>query len=326
MVLSYWHSKPDTLMRFTYRHVFVLISVASLAVAALPANAQERRGANDSTFLWTGRMAPGTTLRVHNFNGPMVAVMSTDENAEVRAVKRGRYRSDRIERSDRYSDIEFETRKLGNDILICALRPDDDCDEDGISTHGDSDRNGRNQRAEFSIKVPKGVKLQIVTGNGEIETVGTGAGVVARSGNGAVHVDAHGDGVTASSGNGDVEVLGAGAPVNAHSGNGHIEVTTTLGPVQATSGNGNIDVEIGSLKTQENMSFRSGNGRISLTLPGDYNGELESSTGNGHLISDFPLSVEGRLDRQRVRATIGKGGPRLRMSSGNGNIVLRKKR
>lgn len=315
-------------MSLTHRqYVAALIAAATLsAVAPISLGAQERRGENDSTFVWTGRMAPGTTLRVHNVNGPMVAVVSTDDNAEVRAVKRGRWRSDRSERGDRLDEIVFETRKLGNDVIICALRPEDDCEDDGINSSGDHDRTSRNLRADFTIKVPKGVKIQIVTGNGAIETIGTGAGVIARSGNGAVHVEAHGDGVTASSGNGDVEVLGAGAPVNAHSGNGRIEVTTTLGPVQATSGNGNIDVEIGSLKTQENMSFRSGNGRISVTLPADYSGELESSTGNGHLISDFPLSVEGRLDRQRVRATIGKGGPRLRMSSGNGNIVLRKAR
>jgi hypothetical protein len=313
-------------MSFTIRqHAAALIVVASLAAAASPVAAQ-RTSDNDSTFLWTGRMAPGTTLRVHNFNGEMTAVLSTDGNAEVRAVKRGRYRSDRGDRVERFSDIIFENRKVGNDVIICAMRPEDDCDDDGINSSGDHDRNTRNLRVEFTIKVPKGVKIHIVTGNGEIETIGTGAGVVARSGNGAVRVEASGDGVTASSGNGDVEVLGAGAPVNAHSGNGRIEVVTTTGPVQATTGNGNIDVEMRSLKTQENMTFRSGNGRISVTLPADYNGELESSTGNGHLISDFALSVEGRLDRQRVRATIGKGGPRLRMSSGNGNIVLRKTR
>ena len=313
-------------MSFTIRqHTAALIVAASLAAVSLPAGAQ-RSSDNDSMFVWTGRMAPGTTLRVHNFNGAMTAVLSNDDNAEVRAVKRGRYRSDRSDRVERYSDIIFENRKVGNDVIICAMRPEDDCDDDGINTSGDHDRNSRNMRAEFTIRVPKGVKIQIVTGNGEIETVGTGAGVVARSGNGAVRVEAHGDGVTASSGNGDVEVLGAGAPVNAHSGNGQIEVETTLGPVQATSGNGSIDVVIRSLKTQENMTFRSGNGRITVTLPPDYNGELESSTGNGHLVSDFALSVEGRLDRQRVRATIGKGGPRLRMSSGNGNIVLRKTR
>ena len=310
-------------MRST-KSVFALIAATCLIA---PHAGAQRRVDNDSTFVWTGRMAPGTTLRVHNFNGAMTAVASSDDNAEVRILKRGRYRDERSERDrERYSDIVVETRKIGNDIIICAMRSEDDCDDDGINSGDHNDRNSRNMRAEFAVRVPKGVKIQIVTGNGAIETIGTGAGVIARSGNGAVHVDAHGDGVTASSGNGDVEVLGAGAPVSAHSGNGHIEVTTTLGPVQATSGNGNIDVEIGSLKTVENMSFRSGNGRISVTLPADYNGELESSTGNGHLISDFPLSVEGRLDRQRVRATIGKGGPRLRMSSGNGNIVLRKTR
>lgn len=310
-------------MRST-NHVFALIAASCL----IAANAGAQRSANnDSLFVWTGKMAPGTTLRVHNFNGAMTAVASSDDNGEVRVLKRGRYRDDRSERDrERYADIVVETRKLGNDVVICVMRADDDCDDDGINSGDHYDRNSRNLRAEVSIRIPKGVKIHIASGNGAVETVGTGAGVIARSGNGAVRVEAHGDAVTASSGNGDVEVLGAGGPVDAHSGNGQIEVTTTLGPVQATSGNGNIDVEIGSLKTAENMSFRSGNGRITVTLPADYNGELESSTGNGHLISDFPLSVEGRLDRQRVRATIGKGGPRLRMSSGNGNIVLRKTR
>ena len=314
-------------MRVINRSLFALVAAGSLS--ALPAGAQVRTANADSMFVWTGKMAPGSTLRVHNFNGEMVAVASGDDNAEVKAIKRRGYRSSRDrdrDRDERYSDIIFETRKLADGIVICAMREDDDCDDDGINSNGHNDSNGRSPRAEFTIKVPKGVKIQIISGNGGVETIGTGAGVVARSGNGAVHVEAHGDVVTASSGNGDVEVIGAGGPVNAHSGNGQIEVRTTLGPVQATTGNGSIDVEIGSLKTAENMSFRSGNGRVEVTLPADYNGELETSTGNGHLISDFPLSVEGRLDRQRVRATIGKGGPRLRMSSGNGNIVLRKAR
>ena len=297
--------------------------IAGLFLIAAPqsARAQTRTADADSVFLWTARMAPGTTLRVHNINGPIEAVVSADGNAEVKGVKRGR--AGRDDRGNRYSELIFETRKIGNDVIICAMDPEDECDEDGV-TRSRRSRDGRQMRAEFSVKVPKGVKLHVVTGNGEIEAEGTGAGVVARSGNGRVRVDAHGDSVTASSGNGDVDVLGAGGPVNAHSGNGQIEVVTSMGPVQATTGNGSIDVEMAAIRGSENMSFRSGNGRVSITLPADYNGELESSTGNGHLVSDFPLSVEGRLDRQRVRATIGKGGPRLRISSGNGNLVLRK--
>ena len=302
---------------------FNAFSIAAIAVlaSAQPASAQTRTSDPDSAFLWTGKMAAGTTLRVHNNNGPIEAVLSTDNIAEVKGVKRGRYGRD--DRGNRYTDVVFETRKVGNDIVICAMTPDDECNDEGITNHG-RNRDGWQMRAEITIKVPKGVKLYVVSGNGAVEAEGTGAGVFAKSGNGAVTVRAHGDSVSASSGNGDVEVLGAGGPVNAHSGNGQIDVITTLGPVQATTGNGSIDVEMSAIRGTENMSFRSGNGRVSVTLPEDYNGELETSTGNGHLVSDFALSVEGRLDRQRVRATIGKGGPRLRMSSGNGNIVLRK--
>lgn len=317
-----------------HNHQLIAASVAAV-LCLLPADvrAQASTTDSDSTFVWTGRMAPGTTLRVHTANGPIESVVSTDASAEVKGIKRGRgYRDSRDDRDRRdgrdgriyrYSDIIFEVRKVGNDVVICAMYPEDECEDDGIDSgrHGD---NGRRTRAEISIKVPKGVKLHLNSGNGEVSAEGTGAGVSARSGNGAIRVVANGDSVTASSGNGDVDITGAGGPVNAHSGNGRVEVVTSLGPVQATTGNGSITVEMAAIRGTENMSFRSGNGRVTVILPADFNGELEGSTGNGHLISDFPLSVEGRLDRQRVRATIGKGGPRLRMSSGNGNLVLRK--
>jgi len=309
-------------MRHTLRLTFsALVALCSLASLATMASAQSGAADRDSMFQWTGQMAAGTVLRVFSVNGPINAVVSSDGFAEVKAVKRGR--SGRSIRDDRYSELVFETRRVGNDIVICVLGPEDDCDDDGVTRHGRS-RDGRQRHADVTIRVPKGVKLHVVSGNGAVEAEGTGAGVIARSGNGAVRVEAHGDSVVAHSGNGDIDVRGAGGPVNAHSGNGRIEVTTSLGPVQATTGNGSIQVEMAALRGSENMSFRSGNGRVTVTLPADYNGELESSTGNGHLVSDFPLSVEGRLDRQRVRATIGKGGPRLRITSGNGNLVLRK--
>ena len=313
-------------MHNTTRRLLHALTVATaLVLVAHTSEAQTRSSDRDSSFLWTARMTPGASLRVYSTNGPITAVLATDATAEVKGVKRGRYRGDDDDDDRRYrsSDIVFETKKFGNDYVICAMDPEDECEEDGISNRNRS-RHNRYMRAEMTVRVPKGVKFFVTSGNGEVEAVGTGAGVFARSGNGAVTVEAHGDSVSASSGNGNVEVLGAGGPVDAHSGNGRIEVVTSMGPVQATTGNGNIDVEMTEIRGSENMSFRSGNGRVSVTLPADFNGELESSTGNGHLVSDFALSVEGRLDRQRVRATIGKGGPRLKLSSGNGNLVLRK--
>jgi DUF4097 and DUF4098 domain-containing protein YvlB len=74
------------------------------------------------------------------------------------------------------------------------------------------------------------------------------------------------------------------------------------------------------------MSFSTGNGRVSLTLPDDFGAELNAHTASGEVTVDFPLQVRGRLDRSRVRGTIGQGGGRLDISSGSGDVEIRKRR
>jgi hypothetical protein len=73
------------------------------------------------------------------------------------------------------------------------------------------------------------------------------------------------------------------------------------------------------------MNFSTGNGRITVTVPEDFGAELESNTGSGSIISDFPIQIRGRINPSRVRGTLGKGGGRLVMSSGNGNLEIRKR-
>jgi hypothetical protein len=79
------------------------------------------------------------------------------------------------------------------------------------------------------------------------------------------------------------------------------------------------------LESSSSMNFSTGNGRIVVTVPEDFGAELESNTGSGSITSDFPIQVRGRLSPTRVRGTLGKGGGRLVMSSGNGNIEIRKR-
>ncbi len=78
-----------------------------------------------------------------------------------------------------------------------------------------------------------------------------------------------------------------------------------------------------ALRARENMSFSTGSGAVRLTLPASYNGELDASTGNGEMSSDFALKVKGRINPRRIRATIGEGGPLLRLSTGNGSVQVR---
>jgi hypothetical protein len=72
------------------------------------------------------------------------------------------------------------------------------------------------------------------------------------------------------------------------------------------------------------MSFSTGNGRVELLLPEGFGAEVEAGTGNGEVTTDFPIQLRGRLDPSRLHGTIGRGGGHLTISSGNGDIALRR--
>jgi DUF4097 and DUF4098 domain-containing protein YvlB len=153
---------------------------------------------------------------------------------------------------------------------------------------------------------------------------GAGAEVQATTGNGRVSVAGTEGAVRVTTGNGDVEVRDAKGAVRVTTGNGRVNVTTSEGPVEAHSGNGNIDVRMSSLRAREDMGFHTGSGSVRLTLPASYSGELDATTGNGEMTSDFDLKMKGRMNPHRIRATIGEGGPLLRLTTGNGRLELRK--
>ena len=107
--------------------------------------------------------------------------------------------------------------------------------------------------------------------------------------------------------NGDVTVSGAKGAVRVSTGNGRVSVTTAEGPVEARTGNGDIDVSMTQLKAADDMTFSTGSGGVRVTLPSGYNGELDATTGNGELRSDFDLKIQGRMNPRHIRATIGDG-------------------
>jgi DUF4097 and DUF4098 domain-containing protein YvlB len=73
---------------------------------------------------------------------------------------------------------------------------------------------------------------------------------------------------------------------------------------------------------QRDVQAATHNGDIVLELPADLNAELHATTRNGRIDSDFPILATGRLDRRNLTGSIGRGGPALRASTINGNILL----
>jgi Putative adhesin len=310
---------------------------SALLLVTATAGAQGTVGRNEASYTVREQLASGDRLRLTSPNGTINIVQSSGSDVEVRIDKT-------MERRAAIDDIAFIVKRSANGLIVCAVYDDDDsCDLERGHRQRSSNWNGRNRaRANFTVRVPASVSVTAESGNGDLSIAAGGSDVDANTGNGQIlitgtsgRVKAHtGNGrivvtgisgrVDASTGNGRVEVEGATGEVDAYTGNGDVRVATSSGPVKARSGNGNIDVAMERLAGAHAMSFSTGSGRIVLALPEGFGAELESTTGNGAISSDFPVRVEGRLSPNRLRGTLGSGGERLAVSTGNGDIEIKR--
>jgi hypothetical protein len=298
------------------RAIALLVGVAGFAAAhSLPA--QDIVGRSEEVWTWSERIPRGDWFHFAARTGTVTVTEGSGDRVEVRAEKELR--------RGRATDIAFTVLRHRDGVTICAMYEQDDCDEEGVRSNSSGDRRtGARAGLRVTIRVPRGVKLHAASGNGDVSVSGATDEVVAASGNGKVRVNGSGGNVQASSGNGEVTVEGARGPVTARSGNGEVRVVTSLGPVSASSGNGDVIVSMQELGDRERMDFSTGNGRIRLQVPSDFEAEIDASTGNGDVVSDFPITLTGRLSKSHVRGRIGNGGPRVRLISGNGQIELLK--
>jgi hypothetical protein len=260
-----------------------LTTAALLLATAVPAAAQRR---SDVDFTWNGRIADGRWLLIKNVNGAVRVEEGTGDRVEVTATKRWR-------RGDP-QDVRIDVQKVGRgegDVLICALwYENSSCDEDGYHGNNRSGwRRNNDVSVEFVVHLPRGVKLD------------------------------------ASTVNGDVTVRGAGSEVEAHTVNGDVEAWSTGGPVRAHTTNGSITARMRDVGSRDELEYSTVNGSVTLELPSSLGAEVDLSTVNGSVRSDFPLQVTGKISSRHIRATIGDGSRRLRARTVNGSIELKRR-
>jgi hypothetical protein len=291
------------------------ISRAALLTALIASAATAQR---DTLFSWSKKLPDGARFSIRNLNGAIEVQPGSTDQIEVRATIRTDARG--LAR-----DLKFEVREQAPDsVEICTTeRGDNACEpEDLLSDNHTS--------VQYVVALPKGLRLRVATRNGNVIVMQTVNEVEATTtGNGDVVIRESLSRAIASSSSGDVTVAMANGQVRATSGNGRVTVNTARGPVTASSGNGDVDVRMFSLAPppalgQVQMSITSGNGDVRLTLPADFNGEIDASSGHGGTKSDFDLKRSSD-DRSRLRGTIGNGkGPLIRLTTGNGKLEIRK--
>lgn len=104
--------------------------------------------------------------------------------------------------------------------------------------------------------------------------------------------------------------------------NGGVTLDSTAGSVRGRTTNGGVDVSLrGAAWEGEGLDVETTNGGVKVRIPSDYNARLVTGTVNGGMRLDFPVTVQGRIDR-RLDVTLGQGGPTVRVMTTNGGVVV----
>lgn len=259
--------------------------ISALALAACAASPVLAQRESDTPFKWSGDIQAARWVYVRNVNGAVHVEKGTGSKIEVSARKQWRRGNP--------DDVKITVTQVGSgkgDVLVCATwHEGDTCDESGYhserhSNWGNSDRNN-DVSVEFTITLPAGVKVDASTVNGEMD------------------------------------VDGATTEVNASTVNGSVRASSA-GPVHAHTVNGQVDVRAGAV--DGDLDYSTVNGTVTVELPASLNADLDLRTTNGSVSSDFPVTVEGTFSSHRMHGTIGKGGSRIKISTVNGSIRLRR--
>lgn len=277
---------------FAIRKAFIIIATVFLAVASLGCGVTVDLGRFTAEEVVSKSFDVSGMPRVvvETFNGSIEVTTGAGNTVKADVTKRGAG-STQAAAQDDLRNIEVAMTQDGNTVRIIARRTNQPF-------------NMGNSGARAVAQVPAGAILELRTSNGHLSVNG-----------------ATGD-VTARTSNGRIDVEGSQGRLGLDTSNGNIEVRSDSAVVTAQTSNGQI-IFAGAL-AQGDHSFRSSNGRITLTLPAGASFRVDADTSNGRVTSDFAVKQSGGSDEKHLSGVFGEN-PTISIEAhtSNSNIEIR---
>lgn len=220
------------------------------------------------------------TLWLRNINGSITVSPADGKDVVIRA-----------ERSFKHSSVDsvkIITTESNGGLTVCAVWPGRSatCGPDGHFTSGGT-MQGNDVAVVFDVRLPKGVRLD------------------------------------ASTVNGDVSVEGASAPIGIVTVNGDVTAETAAGPVKAVTVNGDAHATIHGFAEPGDVNLTTVHGDVDLELPSSTDAVVDGHTVTGDISSEFPLTVSGKFASHSLTGTIGKGGRQIHITTVAGDVDVR---
>ncbi len=284
---------------------FVALAVATTSIAC----SVDVRGSEVSTHeekRLTVSTAEPVDLKLKTFDGTLT-VRSWDKNEVFVEIER------RAPDQSAAEALVVNQTQDGNRITIEAVSP--------TERRVVNFNNG--QSVNFTVTLPRRTSLQASTGDGTINIDDLQGTVDLSTGDGRIIVARVDGQLKAHTGDGTIRIDQAAGKVDADSGDGSIEIAGRLDDLAVRTGDGpvRIDASNGSaMKTDWRIT--TGDGRVALRLPSDFNASIDASTGDGtvHVDGIETPRTGSESERRKVVGQLGSGGATLHIRSGDGSI------
>lgn len=165
-----------------------------------------------------------------------------------------------------------------------------------------------NRHVDVLIQMPREGKVNLRTGDGKIELSSFKGEMDLHTGDGSENLD------------------GVDGKLHASTGDGHIRASGRFDELELKTGDGHLDVNaLAGSSLASNWRLETGDGSVTLGVPGELSADVDLHTNDGHIDLDMPVTTTGKLRENEVQGKLNGGGAGLlTIHTGDGSIHLRR--
>ena len=124
--------------------------------------------------------------------------------------------------------------------------------------------------------------------------------------------------------NGGIAIADVNGRIDFTALNGGVVLRRVGGAVRGSTTNGGLVIELtGDRWDGDSMDVSTTNGGIVMSVPENYSANLQTGTVNGSVSVDFPVTVQGRINKQ-IAVNLGSGGAMVKAMTTNGGVHLKR--
>lgn len=124
--------------------------------------------------------------------------------------------------------------------------------------------------------------------------------------------------------NGGIAIADVNGRIDFTALNGGVVLKRVGGTVRGSTTNGGLVIELtGDRWDGDSLDVSTTNGGIILSVPENYSANLQTGTVNGSVNVDFPVTVQGRINKQ-IALNLGSGGAMVKAMTTNGGVHLKR--